>query len=72
MNLKSRFRKHRQQVVFVLFCRLMVAVLGFMTNTELIGSGKTLAGVFCLPSRLLKIEGSAHEEYPEFLYYRPY
>jgi H+/Cl- antiporter ClcA len=42
INLKTRFKKHRQQVIFVMICGLAVATLGFMTKTDLIGSGKTI------------------------------
>jgi H+/Cl- antiporter ClcA len=40
INWKSRLKKKRQQVVFVLICGLMVAALGYFTNMGLIGSGK--------------------------------
>jgi H+/Cl- antiporter ClcA len=40
MNWKSRLKLKRQQVAFVLLCGLVVALLGFFTNTEFIGSGK--------------------------------
>ncbi len=39
---KSRLKKRKQQVIFVLFCGLIVALLGFFSNTELIGSGKAI------------------------------
>jgi H+/Cl- antiporter ClcA len=39
---KGRLKQRRQQVIFVLFCGLVVATLGFISNTELIGSGKTI------------------------------
>ena len=39
---KSRLKKRKQQVIFVIICGLMVALLGFISNTELIGSGKTI------------------------------
>ncbi len=42
MNLKGRFKKHRQQVFFVLICGFMVAALGFLSSTEFIGSGKSV------------------------------
>lgn len=42
INLRTRFNKHRQQVFFVLICGLVVATLGFLSSTDLIGSGKTV------------------------------
>jgi H+/Cl- antiporter ClcA len=39
---KGRLKLRRQQAVFVLFCGLAVALLGFISNTDLIGSGKTV------------------------------
>ncbi len=39
---KSRLKKRRQQVVFVLICGLVVAFIGYNTNTHMIGSGKSL------------------------------
>jgi H+/Cl- antiporter ClcA len=42
MNLKSRLKSRSRQIIFVLICGLVVAMLGFMTNTQLIGSGKTV------------------------------
>ena len=42
INWKGRLKKKKQQVVFVLFCGLIVALLGFISNTEMIGSGKTI------------------------------
>ena len=39
---KSRFKKRGQQAVFVLICGLIVALLGFYTNTYMIGSGKAI------------------------------
>jgi H+/Cl- antiporter ClcA len=42
MNLKSRLKTRNRQIVFVLICGLVVALLGFTTNTHLIGSGKTV------------------------------
>jgi H+/Cl- antiporter ClcA len=42
INWKSRLQKKKQQVVFVLACGLMVALLGFISSTEMIGSGKTI------------------------------
>jgi H+/Cl- antiporter ClcA len=42
INWKSRLKKRKQQVIFVLFCGLIVALLGFLSNTELIGSGKAI------------------------------
>ena len=40
INWKGRLKMKKQQVVFVLLCGLMVAGLGFLSNIELIGSGK--------------------------------
>ncbi len=42
INWKSRLKKRKQQVIFVLFCGLIVALLGFFSNAELIGSGKAI------------------------------
>jgi len=42
MNVRSRLKKQNQKIVFVLICGLVVALLGFMTNTEMIGSGKSI------------------------------
>ena len=39
---KSRLKKRKQQMIFVLFCGLIVALLGFFSNVELIGSGKAI------------------------------
>jgi H+/Cl- antiporter ClcA len=40
INFRNRFKKTYQQVAFVLACGLVVALLGFISGTELIGSGK--------------------------------
>jgi len=40
INWKSRLKKKKQQIIFVIFCGLMVALLGFFSNIEFIGSGK--------------------------------
>jgi H+/Cl- antiporter ClcA len=42
INFKVRFKKHTQQVGFVLICGLVVALFGFLFGTNLIGSGKTI------------------------------
>ncbi len=42
INWKSRLKKRKQQMIFVLFCGLVVALLGFFSNAELIGSGKAI------------------------------
>ncbi len=42
INFKNRFKKTNQQVAFVLVCGLVVALLGFISRTELIGSGKII------------------------------
>ena len=42
INWKRRMKMKKQQVAFVLFCGLLVALLGFFFNMELIGSGKKL------------------------------
>lgn len=39
---KGRLKLKKQQVIFVIFCGLLVAILGFISNTELIGSGKAI------------------------------
>jgi H+/Cl- antiporter ClcA len=41
-NIKSRYKKNGQQIAFVVICGLLVALLGFVTNIELIGSGKSV------------------------------
>ena len=41
-NWKSRLKIKKQQMVFVFICGLIVALLGFISGTELIGSGKTI------------------------------
>jgi H+/Cl- antiporter ClcA len=40
INWKSRLKKKKKQIAFVLFCGLVVAGLGFLSNIEWIGSGK--------------------------------
>jgi H+/Cl- antiporter ClcA len=42
INLRSRLKKQNQKILFVIGCGLVVASLGFITNTELIGSGKII------------------------------
>jgi H+/Cl- antiporter ClcA len=42
INWKGRFKKRSQQVVMALFCGIVVAFLGYMTNMHLIGSGKNI------------------------------
>jgi H+/Cl- antiporter ClcA len=42
INWKSRLKMTRQQIIFVLICGLSVALLGFISDTELIGSGKII------------------------------
>ena len=42
IKLRSRFKKKSQQVIFVVLCALVVALIGFFTRTELIGSGKAI------------------------------
>jgi len=42
INWKGRFKKRRQQVVLVLGCGIIVAILGYTTSTHLIGSGKSI------------------------------
>lgn len=39
---KGRLKRTKQQIVFVLICGLVVASLGFISNIELIGSGKRI------------------------------
>jgi H+/Cl- antiporter ClcA len=39
---KSHLKAKKQQIIFVLICGLMVALLGFISGTELIGSGKII------------------------------
>lgn len=41
-NLRSRLKKQNQKILFVIMCGLVVASLGFITNTGLIGSGKII------------------------------
>ncbi len=40
INWKSRLKKKKQQVIFVLFCGLLLATLGYFSHIEWIGSGK--------------------------------
>ena len=42
INWKSRLKKRSQEIVLVLCCGIIVATLGYMTNTHLIGSGKNI------------------------------
>ncbi|HEY4935819.1 MAG TPA: chloride channel protein [Puia sp.] len=42
INWKGSLKKIKQQVLFVFICGLIVAFLGFISGTELIGSGKTI------------------------------
>jgi len=42
INWKGRLKKKKQQMVFVFICGLMVAFLGFISSTEMIGSGKAI------------------------------
>ncbi len=42
INLRSRLKNQNQKILFVIVCGLVVASLGFMTNTGLIGSGKII------------------------------
>ena len=42
INWKSRLKKRKQEIIFVLICGLMVALLGFISKPELIGSGKII------------------------------
>ena len=42
MNFRSGLKKRTQQITFVIFCGLMVALLGFISGTEVIGSGKLI------------------------------
>ncbi len=42
INWKARYKNKKQQVAFVLICGLIVALLGFISSTEMIGSGKTI------------------------------
>lgn len=39
---RSRLKNRSHIVIFVLFCGLIVASIGFVTNTEMIGSGKII------------------------------
>lgn len=41
-NVRFKLKKQAQKIVFVLICALVVALLGFFTNTEMIGSGKSI------------------------------
>jgi H+/Cl- antiporter ClcA len=42
INLRSRLKNKTKIIFFVLLCGLVVALIGFITNTEMIGSGKTV------------------------------
>ncbi len=42
INWRGRLTKKRQQIIFVVFCGLVVALLGFISGTQMIGSGKTI------------------------------
>ncbi|MFI5195283.1 MAG: chloride channel protein [Chitinophagales bacterium] len=42
MNWKKKLKKRSQQIVYVLLCGLIVALLAFFTNPGLIGSGKQI------------------------------
>jgi H+/Cl- antiporter ClcA len=42
INLRSRLKNKNKTILFVLVCGLVVALLGFISNTEMIGSGKTV------------------------------
>jgi H+/Cl- antiporter ClcA len=42
INWKARLKIKSQQVAFVFICGLIVALLGFISSTEMIGSGKTI------------------------------
>ena len=42
INWRSRLKKRKQQIIFVLICGLIIALLGFISSTELIGSGKII------------------------------
>ena len=42
INWKARLKNKKQQVAFVFICGLIVALLGFISSTEMIGSGKTI------------------------------
>jgi len=54
INWKSRLIVKKQQIVFVLFCGLMVAALGFFSNIEFIGSGKkVMTGILFTSNKFL-------------------
>ena len=40
INWRSKFKKKKQQILFVLLCGLLVALLGYFSHIEWIGSGK--------------------------------
>jgi H+/Cl- antiporter ClcA len=42
INLRSRLKNRDKTILFVLICGLVVALIGFTSNTEMIGSGKTV------------------------------
>jgi H+/Cl- antiporter ClcA len=42
INWKARLKNKKQQVAFVFICGLIVALLGFISSTEMVGSGKTI------------------------------
>ena len=42
INWKSRLKIRKQQLMFVFVCGLIVALLGFISSSELIGSGKII------------------------------
>jgi H+/Cl- antiporter ClcA len=42
INARSRLKNQNQIMLFVLICGLLVATIGFVTGTEMIGSGKSV------------------------------
>ncbi len=42
MNMKTKLKRRNQQIAFVLVCGIAVALLGFFSGTQYIGSGKTI------------------------------
>jgi H+/Cl- antiporter ClcA len=42
IKLRGRLQKKSQQIIFIILCALVVALIGFTTRTELVGSGKTI------------------------------
>ncbi len=42
INWRSRLKKREQQIMFVIVCGLVVAFFGFISSTEMIGSGKII------------------------------